>query len=914
MVLVASKQIWNVGLRSMGSKLTRESLRNPVQRCLRFLAEVGEQSDLAFRVQLYQLLLKCCEDAEEWQAGLTAVKEAFQYIPKALQRPLWSSRVKFLSKLGKNVAEGINKMKESDVSMQARAWLTLADSSTDENDTMRAYLSSIDITAGTFHAIECFLSFASFLFLRGYPRADVILYATRAMDSLLSIDPQDNQLVQMSLQYEMVGATEGNAKGATTAAGSASVAGSRVSRGTKQSMRSSRGGMGSKQSGSSRSLISATTASVASDGRGKGVEVPSLTVHHFDQLIEAALLLSRAASRFDEREDALLLAQSYVVRIWHESYAAVEGKIAQAEYAVLPEFTENGEPQPAFGDWVGDFWKNREGGKPFKEPTCDVDWLSFWHSDDLLDAFADASADGQGTTLMDAASWSSIEQTCVHLDVLAAALEERGLIVASIPVLVLWDVLAVRMLRPAMPAMQRCVRYRLARSFASTNLHARASTMRALAGPMVPNKEELALYDEEVVQREQIQLSSLSPESSAGASKEESNDGGVFRRTLDRLQVHDMWIQLARQAIQVEGRIGDSLVLLVEATRHAEAFKDSYALATIAELKTDIALLRGDADMASFEIGDALGSSATESVHTATGRLLRRVAIMTGQSSGAGDVKPDVHGAKKLLGAYLSSLKSFAEMCMNRSAERGAKVRQGYAGDLDVNISIARCELELAVIMSAEVVGLRSRESPNWESEWQKCCDMFQSVVALMESVCDLERVSPACRKWAEAILAVDGAVVVEGEEPTATNPERQQAILLFRRAEFHATSRAAQCFPTINGRSSTSEMKLLSLPAQRELAIMQVCCCCFCCCCCCCCCCRCCCFCCCCFDSPLSVLTSSSHIFSKTSSIDHHWSDLAAHSASQTHDRSASRPQTAEPGEAHGIGRRRGRCRAAVA
>ena len=127
--------------------------------------------------------------------------------------------------------------------------------------------------------------------------------------------------------------------------------------------------------------------------------------------------------------------------------------------------------------------------------------------------------------------------------------------------------------------------------------------------------------------------------------------------------------------------------------------------------------------------------------------------------------------------------------------------------------------------MSNEVVELRSRESPNWESEWQKCSDMFQSVVSLMESVCDLKRVSSACRKWANAILAVDGAVETEDEDPNTSNADREQAMLLLRRAEFHATSRAAQCFPTINGRCATSEMKLLSLPAQRELANTQVCC-----------------------------------------------------------------------------------------
>jgi hypothetical protein len=84
--------------------------------------------------------------------------------------------VKFLSKLGKNVAEGINKMKSSDPSMQARAWLTLADSSTNEHDTLSAYLSSIDITTGTLYAVECLLAFSTFLYRNGYPRSDVVLY------------------------------------------------------------------------------------------------------------------------------------------------------------------------------------------------------------------------------------------------------------------------------------------------------------------------------------------------------------------------------------------------------------------------------------------------------------------------------------------------------------------------------------------------------------------------------------------------------------------------------------------------------------------------------------------------------------------------------------------------------------------
>lgn len=181
------------------------------------------------QVQLYQLLLKCCEDGEDWEGGLKAVREAFQYIPRNLQRPLWSSRVKFLSKLGKNVAEGISKMKESDVSMQARAWLTLASSSTDEQDTCSAYLSSIDITEGTFHQVECLLSFSRYLYRCSYPRTDVLMYVQRALDFLLRIDD-----IQSRMNGDP-GATTGMGGGGeeSESLGGASVAGSRLSKGSR---------------------------------------------------------------------------------------------------------------------------------------------------------------------------------------------------------------------------------------------------------------------------------------------------------------------------------------------------------------------------------------------------------------------------------------------------------------------------------------------------------------------------------------------------------------------------------------------------------------------------------------------------------------------------------------------------------
>ena len=107
--LSIAKQMWNCCVPFASSPLTRRLLQQPLRIVLTKLAEVGEQSDLKLRLRLYLVLLDCYKDAEDWKNGLDTVDEAFQYVPSALQKPLWNVRVIFLSKVGGNVAEGLAK-------------------------------------------------------------------------------------------------------------------------------------------------------------------------------------------------------------------------------------------------------------------------------------------------------------------------------------------------------------------------------------------------------------------------------------------------------------------------------------------------------------------------------------------------------------------------------------------------------------------------------------------------------------------------------------------------------------------------------------------------------------------------------------------------------------------------------------
>ena len=91
-------------------------------------------------MRLYKLLFECITDAELWQEGLKYTQQAFQFIPSEHQKTLFSSRIVFLGKLGKDTAAEIMRVKESGPIVHAKAIVTLARSTNNRSTALQAYV------------------------------------------------------------------------------------------------------------------------------------------------------------------------------------------------------------------------------------------------------------------------------------------------------------------------------------------------------------------------------------------------------------------------------------------------------------------------------------------------------------------------------------------------------------------------------------------------------------------------------------------------------------------------------------------------------------------------------------------------------------------------------------------------------
>ena len=220
---------------------------------------------------------------------------------------------------------------------------------------------------------------------------------------------------------------------------------------------------------------------------------------------------------------------------------------------------------------------------------------------------------------MDPSMWNSCENTILRLEKMAEDLTDSDHYLRSIPVYVLWDVLTKSMLRPTIPSMSRHCRALYLAAHQKMNLNADPqlvsslplllrdessadgtttdttaidpSTTTNIGLSPVPTSKELAMYEEEVVQREQMVVHSPSVDGAAGAESVGKGEGGIiFLLEKDKLQVHRVWLSTARHSVVVSGDIGRARLLLAEAERHSIAFGDYHAVAEIHELRCLIAL------------------------------------------------------------------------------------------------------------------------------------------------------------------------------------------------------------------------------------------------------------------------------------------------------------------------------------
>ena len=151
LVVAAATEAWNISrlLVEVDVKSVRRSLFSLQRQVIDIILQsaISEPQTPTILQQFYLAVTsQHCSDLD-WNNALKVVMEAFEYVPNELQKPLWRWRVIIMSKLGKNVLDGIQKLKEDDPSLQARVYSILARASPSPALQLGGYSKSVEALA-----------------------------------------------------------------------------------------------------------------------------------------------------------------------------------------------------------------------------------------------------------------------------------------------------------------------------------------------------------------------------------------------------------------------------------------------------------------------------------------------------------------------------------------------------------------------------------------------------------------------------------------------------------------------------------------------------------------------------------------------------------------------------------------------
>ena len=142
--------------------------------------------------QMYVSMVTQLLDSEEWTKASKLVMEAFQHVPAALQKSLWKLRVIIMSKQGKNVLDGIQKMiagdGKRDLALQARVYSILARASSTGRQQLDAYRKTIELLEGDPGRVGYILETAQWMSSYGLSRSVLSDMLLSALDALYEIE------------------------------------------------------------------------------------------------------------------------------------------------------------------------------------------------------------------------------------------------------------------------------------------------------------------------------------------------------------------------------------------------------------------------------------------------------------------------------------------------------------------------------------------------------------------------------------------------------------------------------------------------------------------------------------------------------------------------------------------------------
>jgi hypothetical protein len=338
LVMDASKKFWDITSKIKHAYTNRKILIKPIFSLLYYLKIVKDESfnEPDFVLLLLNVLNQGCMENEEWVLGETAAELSLELVPNNMKKHIWSWKMVFMSKQGKDELSIMNNIKDCDPFLQAKVWLKLARTSTHVTKQYNAFSNAIEVLKkeDSVAIVSILIEFSEWLLRNKYDVKVVRENLLMGSDILLAIeeDPADNEDVDGDQVTVFSRSSRGKKSVFSKVSG---VDGSRKKDGAG-SMKGT-DGVGSKQALKGSGNDTRMNKSSKRDVKGFNQEnqefriaendeeasTENLNIKHFDQLLRIHSMLAMIAETTESQIQYTLDSKFFMMKILEMTYATL---------------------------------------------------------------------------------------------------------------------------------------------------------------------------------------------------------------------------------------------------------------------------------------------------------------------------------------------------------------------------------------------------------------------------------------------------------------------------------------------------------------------------------------------------------------------------------------------------------------
>mmetsp|Transcript_28396 Transcript_28396/g.55846 ORF Transcript_28396/g.55846 Transcript_28396/m.55846 type:complete len:1909 (-) Transcript_28396:155-5881(-) len=605
LMIQIAKQFWNTIVPFMHDKLTREVVANPVRDILTHLnaavAVFGNINEMepSFRVSLYSLQLECYKDKEAWKAGFDLTTETLARLPVSQRKVIWQHRLLFMGKLGMDVSIAVQKMKDGEQRVQANMWSTLANSCTNRLEQYTFRKRAIDCLDNPLDKVEFLIKMGEWLFSESFPISDAEDMLILAVDILNDQEPdvlsaeEDARAAGASALGSAMGSIMGSQKGGGSVMGS--------QRGGSQLQRTDSRGSDSRSDTHGHPKLSqknSVAGSVAGSARGSvrgegGKSVPNkgggeLDISQLCHLVRIYTMLAQMSQTIQQKTENCVVASYYVMRVWETAFQTFQRSKSEEEEAEAQEKPGNEDSSTAF-------------------PTSTEEWL-VWDVTQAAELRKFFKEDSSNSYSINTNSVGNPALLLHYISLLMQTLDEYGYQLQCFPILALTQLIALDVVE-SRPLSCLCS-LQTARLLDKVGLQDLAVARLDNSGSILPLPEEMAVFHEEVEQREQ--LKEMLAANSEQGQLTPTNQAKFPVKTVKGVEIRDIWIAIAECSIEL-GKLNEAKELLQHSVRYCNGFDDQLGYAKCQRLISYIARLEGRPEIAlqlEFKVEECKGDAS----------------------------------------------------------------------------------------------------------------------------------------------------------------------------------------------------------------------------------------------------------------------------------------------------------------